>query len=233
MATPVYTSFGSLPVATFGGTGIPNTSVAKTELFVNGNEAITLALTAHQRFSNPVVTDNGAGDYYAGPGSNCGIATDPIGCPSGTQGSLWNFAFYIDVGGTAGTHISDYSFTLWYDFDPGVGTALVDLGTININNAIIAQGGNPTTLNTVQDSQNLMFGFLASSIPNLIDPPTLASFNPNALGEYNFYLGFQKPNTPFTGLVGIDVNVVPVPAAFWLLGSAVGLLGWVRRKAAA
>jgi hypothetical protein len=28
-----------------------------------------------------------------------------------------------------------------------------------------------------------------------------------------------------------DVQVVPVPAAAWLFGSAVGLLGWVRRKA--
>ena len=234
MATPVYTSFGSLPGANFGGTGIPNTSVAKTDVFVNGNEQITLALTAHQRYSNPVVTDNGAGDYYAGTGSNCGIATDPIGCPSGTQGSLWNFAYYINVGGTAGTHFSDYTFTLYYDFDPGVGTLLSSLGTINVNNAIIAAGGNPATTTLVQDSQNLMFGFLAAPFPSVIVPPTFGAFNPNALGEYNFYIGFTKVNTPiFTGVVGIDVNVVPVPAAIWLFGSAVGLLGWVRRRAAA
>jgi hypothetical protein len=28
-----------------------------------------------------------------------------------------------------------------------------------------------------------------------------------------------------------DISVVPVPAAVWLFGSALGLLGWIRRKA--
>lgn len=232
-ATPIYTSWGSLPAATFGGTGIPNTSVAKTEVFINGSEQITLGLTAHARYFNPTVTDNGAGEYYAGTGSNCGVATDPIGCPSATQGSLWNFAFYIDASGP-GVDLADYQFTLYYDFDPGANTLLTSLGTININNAIIANGGNPAALNTVQDSQNLLFGFLATPIAGIIAPPAYPSFNPNATGEYNFYIGFQKTNLPiFSGVVGIDVNVVPVPAAVWMLGSALGVLGWMRRRTAA
>lgn len=234
-ATPVYTSWGSLPAATFGGTGIPNTSVAKTEVFINGlsGEQITLGLTAHGRYFNPTVSDNGAGEYYAGTGSNCGVATDPIGCPSTSQGSLWNFAFYINAVGP-GVDLADYQFTLYYDFDPGANTLLASMGTININNAIIAGGGNPAALNTVQDSQNLLFGFLDTPIAGVIVPPTYPSFNPNVAGEYNFYIGFQKTNLPiFAGIVGIDVNVVPVPGAVWLLGSALGLLGWMRRRAAA
>jgi hypothetical protein len=33
--------------------------------------------------------------------------------------------------------------------------------------------------------------------------------------------------------VGLVINpvVIPVPAAVWLFGSALGLLGWMRRKA--
>ena len=228
-ATPIYTSFGSLPGANFGGTGIPNTAVAKTELFVNGTSQITLALTSHGRYSNPTVTDNGAGDYYAGPGQNCGIATDPVGCPSASQGALWNFAYYLSVNGTDPqfNSLDDFTFTLYYDFDPGVGTSFASLGRINLNAAY----GNPTgTL--VQDSQNLLFSGFATAVPGVVVPPAFGPFNPNALGEYNFYIGFTANNLPaWTGTVGIDVNVVPVPAAVWLFGSGVGLLAWMRRRA--
>jgi hypothetical protein len=29
-----------------------------------------------------------------------------------------------------------------------------------------------------------------------------------------------------------DIGVVPIPAAVWLFGSALGVMGWMRRKAA-
>ena len=44
-----------------------------------------------------------------------------------------------------------------------------------------------------------------------------------------------NPNCRLTALIDnvtIDTAVVPVPAAVWLFGSALGLLGWIRRKAA-
>jgi hypothetical protein len=27
-----------------------------------------------------------------------------------------------------------------------------------------------------------------------------------------------------------DIGAVPIPAAFWLFGSALGLLGWMKRR---
>lgn len=220
-ATPIYTSFGSLPGATFGGTGIPNTSVAKTDVFVNGSTQVTLALVAHGRYSNPVVTDNGAGDYYAAPGSNCGIATDPVGCTSSIQGALWNFGYYIKVAGTDPNFndFGDFTFTLYYDFNPGAGTSFGNLGKININNALLASSILPSSVTLLQDSQNLLFSGFATAVPFVVTPPTYGPFDPDALGEYNFYIGFTANNMPaFSGAVGIDVNVVPVhrqPCGCW------------------
>lgn len=234
LATPIYTSWGSLPGATFGGNGIPSSAVTKTDVFVNGTNQVTMGLMAHGRYSNPAVTDNGAGEYYAGPGSNCGIATDPIGCPSASQGALWNFGVYISVAGTDPNfnNLGDYTFTLYYDFDPGVGTAFGSLGQVNVNNALTGLGYTPATMTLTQDSQNLMFSNFSTAVPFVVTIPTYGPFNPNVNGEYNFYIGFTANNLPtFSGAVGIDVNVVPVPAAAWLLGSGLGLLGLLRRKA--
>jgi hypothetical protein len=48
--------------------------------------------------------------------------------------------------------------------------------------------------------------------------------------------GFQLsggPGGPYDAFVTFNVNVVPVPAAVWLFGSALGLMGVMRRRAAA
>jgi hypothetical protein len=240
-ATPIYTRWGALPEATFGGTGIPNDSVAITDVFVNGTTEIILALTAHQRFDNPPVSNNGAGEYFPGAGSNCGISTDPVGCPSPDQGALWNFGYYISVTGTdpAFDDLGDFTFRLYYDFDPGADTAFGALGTVDINNALAAAGTPPAGLTVAEDSQNLLFSGFATAVPGVVTPPVYPSFNPGALGEYNFYLTFTASNLPvWSGAVGIDVNVfdsstaVPVPGAVWLLGSALGLLAAMRRRLA-
>ena len=65
--TPEFTTFGPLPGATFGGSGIPNDAVAITTI-VDGTTTITLGLTAHQRFASPAVTNNGAGVFTAQAG---------------------------------------------------------------------------------------------------------------------------------------------------------------------
>jgi hypothetical protein len=62
-----------------------------------------------------------------------------------------------------------------------------------------------------------------------------------SLDPAKFFWGFGivedlRPGSPGrAGLIRFDVTsvaVVPVPAAAWLLGSALGLMGWLRRQAA-
>lgn len=224
-AFTVYDTFGAFPNANFGGSGIPNDSVAAAKQIVDGSNTITIAMNATQRYSNPPLTNNGAGVYYAGPGSNFGGASQ-----STTEGALWSWNYYIEVSG--GGKLTDYQFNLYYDFDPAAGTALVDLGKIDVTatlNCGIPCGANPNSV-LEQDSQNLMFGFLASDFPPFIDAPA-GSFNPNIAGNYQFAIGVSSLAGFPLDSVAIEVEVVPVPAAVWLFGSALGLLGWMRRRA--
>lgn len=80
--TPVGTSFGALPGATFNGTDIPNGAV---QIWTNGT--ITLGLTATQRYENPTVTNNGAGTFYATTGNDAANGKPTYG--------TWNFDFYV------------------------------------------------------------------------------------------------------------------------------------------
>ncbi len=228
-AVPIMDYFGPLNEATFGGTGIPNQEVAVASQFVDGNNLITVALSATQRYSNPPLTNDGAGTYFAGTGSNFGGNGE-----SSFEGALWNFNYFIKVEGTNGAtpKLTDYQFTLYYDFDPAFDNAIGTLGTIDLTAGVAASADPTATL--AEDSQNLMFSYLAAGVPGFVIPPPAGSFDPNATGEYNFAI--QVSNTLGFGVetVAMDVQVqtVPVPAAVWLFGSALGLLGWLRRKPA-
>ncbi len=98
--TPAGT-FGSIPTATFGGSGIDNTQVMK-----GGVNGATIGLTATPRYSGPAVTNDKAGTYYAAPGA-------PDATKPGYAG--WNFDYFI--GGTDGTQGDQY-FRLFVDHDP-------------------------------------------------------------------------------------------------------------------
>lgn len=222
VAAPLYDFFGPLPEATFGGTGIPNDEVAVGRQIEFGTNTVTVAMSATQRFSNPALTNDGAGTYFAQAGSNFGGAGQ-----SSTEGALWNFNFYINVDGDATAKLADYDITLFYDFDPAFDNGPAGLGQIDITNSILASSDPLAT--TAQDSQNLNFSFLASDLPGFIVSPTVASFDPDALGEYNFALQVARDGWPVEQ-VRMDVQVVPVPAAALLFPSALAMLGWVRTR---
>ena len=162
VSTPVTPqgTFGAQPTLTFGGSGIPNQWV-----MTNSNETdlgVQLALTATQRYSNPAVTNNGAGTFYALPGTDLN--------PPGPVNpfALWNFDFAI-----TGSNASLYGYRLWYDFNPAAGN--------------FGDYGSQLLPSSYQDSWNLGMDFLATS-DLFRTAPGFASFNPNASGEYGFAL---------------------------------------------
>ncbi|MCL6501303.1 MAG: hypothetical protein K6T86_01375 [Pirellulales bacterium] len=220
--------FGTLSGATFGGTGIPNHSVAITHV-VSSTHNVTLGLTAHERFFNPTVTNDGAGTFFATPGANFGDPTFST-TPSSILGATWNFAFYVDVASTS----QPVLIRLLYDFDPGFFTDESNHGVISV---VIPANTTPTVVE-LQGSQNLLFSFLSTGGtfgPFTVTPPP-GSFNPNAVGSYTFALrAYDSSGNQFLGQAAIQVNVgnvaIPEPAsaALWL-GCGGALLAAVRAR---
>jgi len=79
---------------------------------------------------------------------------------------------------------------------------------------------------------------LTTPIPTLDSTDLIKPEWPDGWGEGVFrYSIFSQPQgtSEFNVLAQVKVNVeilsaVPIPAAFWLFGSALGLLGWIRRR---
>ncbi len=221
-ATPIdpsFGTFGELAEATFGGSGIPKHSVAITTI-VDGANTITLGLSAHGRFSNPVLTNNGAGTFFAERGANFGGAGE-----STIEGALWNFSYFIKIDGPGS--FADYVVELLYDFDPGVDTDTADHGILDFNSAIVTLGGSLAATSLVEGSENLLFGFLSGPLP-FITPPS-GPFDPNALGEYSFALIATGGTLSDPVVSAINVEVVPEPATMALVGAGVAAMA-ARRK---
>lgn len=209
--TPTGT-FGPQPTMTFGGSGIPNEWVMTN---TNPDIGVVLALTAHQRYSNPPLTNDSAGTFYAAPG----IDSNP---PSpANQYSTWNWAWLI-----AGPQIDNFGWRFIWDFDPAVVNDPADYGFIEW------QPG--TVLSMQQDSWNGGMDFLETApwnIPGVVQQMAAAlAFDPSATGLYGFGLqaldqsGGIAAETWIAVQVGdIPTETVPEPMTMSLL--ATGLFG--------
>lgn len=228
---PVFDSFAPFAEPTFGGSGIntPSLNIA-TSTITDGANTITLGLAATRRFSgNPPVTDDGAGTYFAQGGFNT-----PAG--SSIPGTLWNFNFFVDISG--GGTLTDYDFSLEYDFGTAAVPVAADLGTLSgAAMAVISGAGDPFTgifprATRMESSQNLAFNFLSVSVPGGIDAPTTV-FDPNAGGLYSFTLSASEISGATLGTTAINVSVAPVPlpaSMALLLAGLGGLLLYGRRQ---
>ena len=239
-AVPVFSTFGAFPAADFGGSGIPNDAVAASSKFVldyDGGTAgmqkalVQVALTAHERFSNVDVTNDGFGTFEAQAGSNFG---NPGGPPSSaTEGATWNFGYYVSVEGIDGSSpvVSDFNVRLRYDFDPADPTQSGDLGVVDLGALDASLLLTPAPPQSVrQGSENLLFDYLETGIPGLVTPPSgVSTFDPDALGTYTFALEVDNQiDTSRVDTVAIDGRVVPEPASVALF--AAGCLAVLRRR---
>lgn len=208
-ADPVADTFGAIPAATFGGMGIPNTSMA-ISTSTNAGNTIMLGIAATPRFSGTTVGNDGMGSYTVGAGEgDPGLAR-------------WNFSFYTNIAG--GGSFADYQFDVRYDLDSSAGNALATLGTIDLNASIFAAAeavvpsSGPLALaatDTAESSQNLAFSFLTTGIPGTVTAPApAATFDPNDLGEYTFQISVSDVTSgTLIDTVSIAVSAVPEPTA--------------------
>lgn len=218
--SPEYSDFGPLDGATYGGTGIPNDPSAITY-----REGFTIALTAHQRYDAPALSNDGEGTYFATPGTTISPA------PRNVLGSTWNVGYYVQVDQPTIAD-SGLTFKLFYDLDAGRNTDEDALGVLNLNAFFELEIGGAVG-DTKQGSQNMLFSFLSMPLPFLTPPTGGASFDPWANGEYSFILAAYNGQGDELGRSAINVQVgeVPEPGVFALLGlGAAGLRAARHRK---
>jgi PEP-CTERM motif-containing protein len=212
-------AFGAQPAMTFGGTDIPNSWVMTNSN--SGALGVLLGLTATQRYSNPAVTNDGAGTFFAPAGHDLTPGAGP-------NYAKWNFDWYF-----GGDNLFNYNYSLYYDFDPAAGNDVGDEGSTNpvgFAEFICAiSGGEFCATPPYQDSYNLGMTFLTP-------PAAHPTFDPDAAGQYTFAIVASDLNGGEVARTAIQVDVgnasvTPEPATMSMMAfGLVGMAGMASRR---
>jgi len=226
--------------------GSGNANGAFTTDRLNGVELGLRGKLRHPRANTFNSNGDGSYTFKAGtpdPGDGFSFQFDTSTTP------FWNFEWSINTNfdGSSGLKLSDLTYTLSLDADPGAGVgSSLDFDPINLTFADHAIGTNTTgngagtvaadgtEYSSLLDSNNVAQNSWSYEFFN--DAATaLENFDPNTPGVYTISLA-AFDSTGEVARTSIDVNVVPVPAGVLLIGSAFLVAGAVsaraRRKAA-
>jgi hypothetical protein len=194
-------------------------AISLTETFVNNTARAfdtnlnTLDVTA-SLLGPTTVTVPGAGFATAGdPGGPFAFASADFGVldAASQQGDVYS------ISGTGAVTASvDFSIVL----DEPIGQLRGNFGGANLFIEFYEFAGSPFTSVAVADTVDL-FAFVGTGSQMLTGTLTATVEIPST-NELSAMVVF--------GETGAAASVVPVPAAIWLFGSALGLLGWIRRR---
>jgi len=134
--------------------------------------------------------------------------------------------------------------TVWSSSVTGVNSA--DVGTTGLG--LDWSGFNTFALNIANDNENSwLFSISVSdgtttvtssgqTLPNnsvaSLFSVDITSLDLTMINSVFVTVGADLPINGFDRTAEYTISTVPVPAAFWLFGSALGLLGWSKRKTA-